>query len=60
MSCAAPDVDLVVLGAREEEIAIGIIDDLGERTLVACDVKGGGDSREHRLAHETRARERRA
>lgn len=30
----APDVDLVVLRAREEEVAVGVVDDLGERSLV--------------------------
>lgn len=30
----APDVDLVVLRAREEEVAVGVVDNLGERSLV--------------------------
>lgn len=31
-----PHVDDLVLGRREEEIALGVEDDLGERTLVSC------------------------
>lgn len=29
-----PGVDLVVFGARKEEITIGVVDDLGEGSLV--------------------------
>lgn len=39
-----PDVNLIVLGAREEEVAIGVVNDLGERALVACNVRRRGCS----------------
>jgi hypothetical protein len=33
-----PHVDDLVLGRREEQVALGVEDDLGERTLVSCEL----------------------